>query len=79
MLGGEADGSSVVASIGHKIVNPCRVQLRTHQGKLRFSQFGLQIDLGHRRLFREENPAHGLNRFISEDRKPGSVLECNVP
>ena len=79
MLGGEADGSSVVAGIGNQVVNPCRIQLRAHQGKLCFGQFCLQIHLGHRRLFREENPAHGFNRLIAEDGKTGSVLECDVP
>ena len=79
MLGGEADGSSVVPGIGNQVVNSRRVQLRAHNGKLRLGQFRLQIHLGHRRLFREENPAHGLNRFIAENGKTGSVLECNVP
>ena len=79
MLGGKADGSSVVAGIGNQVVNPRRVQLRAHQGKLRLGQFRFQIHLGHRRLFREENPAHGINRFIAEDGKTGSVLECDVP
>ena len=79
MLGGKADGSSVVPGIGNQVVNTRRVQLRAHQGKFRLGQFGFQIHLGHRRLFREENPAHGLNRFIAEDGKTGSVLECDIP
>ena len=79
MLGGKADGSSVVAGIGNHVVNPRLVQLRAHQGKLCFGQFRLQIHLGHRRFFREENPAHGLHRFIAEDGETGSILECDVP
>ena len=79
MLGGKADGSSVVPGIGNQVVNTRRVQLRAQQGKLCLGQFRLQIHLGNRRLFREENPAHGLNRFVAEDGKTGSVLECDIP
>lgn len=57
----------VVAGIGYKIVNPRRIQLRAHQGKLRLGQLGFQIHLGYCRLFWEENPAHGFNRFIAEE------------
>ena len=79
MLGGEADGSPVVAGIGNQVVNTRRIQLRTHQGKLSLGQFCLQIHLGYRRFFWEENPAHGFNRFIAEDGKSSSVLECDIP